>query len=402
MTLYRCLVAVGDGVEWRSIDASSREAALAQMTSDGCMALDIRAGETSLVERLNRPVSFRGRMRVGEQALLLSQLATLVQSGLPVDRSLDLLREQALRAGQRSILARMLSTVRAGGGLARAFDESAAFPNYVTGVIRAAERSGGLGAALLVLAERLTVAATTRRQLLTALTYPAAILAATCAALGLVLTLVVPQFQPIFAGQEARLPALTRLVLALSNAVTTAPATMLAAMFLPFILLFLFLRSGTGRSIIDAYGNRLPLIGLRDQYLAAQFTGILSTLLSNGVKIVEALPLVRDAVGSQRWKRHADAVERRIREGSSLSSALAVDGLLPSTAIRLIEVGERSGKLARTCEQASAIIAETVRSRIERLVALANPIAIISLGGMVAALVGGVMLGIFALGDFAG
>lgn len=403
MTPWRCLVAAPDGsTDWRLVDAPSRDAALARITADGATPLDVRSGSVTLLDRLNQPLRWRHGLGVADQGLLLTQLATLVQSGLPVDRSLDLLRDQALRARQRSVLARMLGTVRAGGGLATAFEESAVFPTYVTGAVRAAERSGGLGRALVALAERLTLAAAMRRQLLTALTYPAAILTATLVALGIVLTLVVPQFQPIFAGQEAKLPSLTRAVLVLSDMVTQSPLVLLACLLVPPLLCLAFVRSTAGRALIETHGHRVPLLGLRDQYLAAQFTGILATLLGNGVKIVDALPLVGAALGSRRWCRHAGDAERRIREGFSLSAALAKDGVLPSTAIRLIEVGERSGKLAQTCAQASGIIGEAARARLERIVALANPVAIITLGGMVAALVGGVMLGIFALGDFAG
>jgi type II secretory pathway component PulF len=403
MTEWRCLVALKDGsTDMRVVEAPSGEAASGQVAAEGLALLDLREGSASFVERLQQPITYRRRLGIGDQSLLLTQLATLVRSGLPVDRSLDLLRDQALRSGQRTILAHMTATVRAGGGLAAAFAETAVFPAYVTGVIRASERGGGLGDALASLAERLTLAAQTRRQLLTALTYPAAILAATLAALAIVLTLVVPQFRPIFAGQEDKLPSLTQGVLALSNAITDSPLMLAVILFAPFIILFMVFRSSTGRRLLETYGHRLPLLGVRDQYLAAQFTGILATLLGNGVRVVDAMPLVRDAIGSRRWRAHADDVERRIREGSSLSSALLADGLLPSTAIRLIEVGEKSGKLAQTCAQASAVIGEATRARIERIVALANPIAIITLGGMVAALVGGVMLGIFALGDFAG
>jgi type II secretory pathway component PulF len=403
MTQWRCLVVSTDGsADLRIVEAGSRETAFALVASQGATVLNVRAVGPDAFERLRRPLLAPVRIGVGEQALLLTQLSMLVRSGLPVDRSLDLLSDQASRPSSRKLIARMTTTVKAGGGLAAAFAQAGAFPAYVTGVIRASERGGGLGDALAALAERLTLSSATRRQLLTALTYPAAILAATVAALAIVLTLVVPQFQPIFAGQEDKLPSLTRAVLALSNAVTGEP--WLIAMLILGVPLsaVIFVRSASGRQLIETHGHRVPLLGLRDQYLAAQVTGILATLLGNGVRIIDALPLVRDAIGSRRWRLHAEAVERRIREGLSLSSALAADGLLPTTAIRLIEVGEKSGKLAATCGQASAIIGDAARARIERIVALANPIAIITLGGMVAALVGGVMLGIFALGDFAG
>ncbi len=403
MSAWRCLVVAADGTtNWRDVEAVDESALLARLKSEGVTPLEVSQSGGSLLARLNQPILLGRRLSVGDQALILSRLATLVGSGLPVDRSLDLLREQAERSSQRATLGRMLATVREGGGLGRAFEEQRLFPAYVVGVVHAAERGGGLAAALQSLADRLALAASTRRQMLTALTYPAAILTATVLALGIVLTFVIPQFDMMFAGQEANLPLPTRIVLVLSRAANAHPLMLLATLVLPPFALAAFLRSAAGRLLIDQHGRRLPFFALRDQYLAAQFVGILATLLNNGVKVIDALPLARDAIGSERWRHYAVQTERLIREGSALSAALSHKALLPITAIRLIEVGERSGRLAATCAQASNIIGETARAKIERIVALANPIAIILLGGLVAGLVGSVMLGIFALGDFAG
>ena len=148
--------------------------------------------------------------------------------------------------------------------------------------------------------------------------------------------------------------------------------------------------------------RHIPGLMLRDQYLAAQFTGIFATLVGNGVTVIKALPLARSAIGSERWRRHLAEVERRVREGATLSRALASGAFVPTTAVRLIQVGEKSGQLADTCAKASEIMGDAARARIDRIVSLANPIAIVTLGGIVAMLVAGVMLGIFSLGDFAG
>jgi type II secretory pathway component PulF len=403
MTLYRCLVVSPDGAAtWRQIEAVGEAAAAAHFAASGHVAIDVRSGRMGFAERLNQPVRIGAALGLAEQALVLSQLALLVRSGLPVDRSLDLLREQAPRAGQRELLGEALGQVRAGGSLASAFEARGAFPAYVLGVIRSAERSGRLGDALASLAERMTRAAGTRRQLVTALTYPAAVLAATGLALFLVLTQVVPQFEPVFAGAGDRLPQLTRIVLALSGIATEHGGKLLLLLAGTTLLAWLLLRSAGGRAFTARHRRRIPGAGLRDQYLAAQLLGLLATLLGNGVSVVGALPLARGAIGSERWRAHLADVERRVREGASLSAAFVTADLVPRTAIRLIEVGERSGRLAGTCEQASLVIGEAARARIERIVTLVNPIAIIGLGGLVAMLVGGVMLGIFAMGDFAG
>lgn len=403
MTEYRCLVLSPEGREvWRVIDAPSEKGAVARLTADGLTPLAVKSGAMSISDRLNQPVSFGLGLGIAEQSLFFTQLAMLIRSGLPIDRSLDLLREQSPRPGQKDILAQVLASVRSGNGLAHALERQQAFPGYAVGVIRSAERAGRLGDALTSLAERMTAVAATRRQLVTALTYPAAVLAATLLALALVLTLVVPQFEPIFAGEDGRLPALTRLVLVLSAAVRDYGLLLLVGLGLAPAAILLFLRSGRGASLIQRLRHRIPGLGLRDQYLAAQFTGVFATLVGNGVTVVRALPLARTAIGSERWRRHIIEVEKRVREGATLSGALAGGAFVPKTAIRLIEVGERSGKLAETCQKASQILGEAARARIDRIVSLANPVAIVTLGGLVAMLVAGVMLGIFALGDFAG
>lgn len=403
MTLYRCLVVPPEGgAVWREIDAAGEAAAAAHFSTAGYVPIDVRSGRMGVLERLNQPVRIGGGLSLAEQALVLTQLALLVRSGLPVDRSLDLLRDQAPRAGQRQLLADALSGVRAGGSLGSAFASRRAFPPYVVGVIRSAEKAGRLGEALHSLADRMSRAAATRRQLITALTYPAAVLVATMLALFLVLTQVVPQFEPVFAGGGDRLPSLTKMVLALSGAATEHGGKILLLVVAVIALVWLFLRSAGGKAFVTAHRNRLPGAALRDQYLAGQILGLLATLLSNGISVVGALPLARGAVGSARWRAHLADAERRVREGASLSRAFAAANLVPRTAIRLLEVGERSGRLAETCEQASLVLGDAARARIERIVTLVNPIAIIGLGGLVAALVGGVMLGIFAMGDFAG
>jgi type II secretory pathway component PulF len=400
MTLYRCLAVSPEGrTDWRVVEAPNEAGAVSRLAAAGLTPIEVRSGRASLGERLNRPVRLPLTLGLGERALILSQLALLVRSALPVDQSLDLLREQAPRAAQRDAIAEVLARVRGGSSLASAIEERGLFPGYVIGVVRSAERGGRLGGALTSVAERMAATASTRRRLLTALTYPAAVLAATFLALILVLTQVVPQFEPVFAGEEARLPALTRFVLALSQ-ITADRWPLLLAMLAAIPLAALLLaKSAAGRG---ALGLRLPGRELRDQYLAAQFMGVLGTLLGNGVPVLGALPLASSAIGSERWRRQLRTVERRVREGESLSGALSRVELVPRTAIRLMEVGERSGQLAGTCEQASAVLGDSARARIERIVALANPIAIIVLGGVVALLIGGVMLGIFAIGEFGG
>ncbi len=403
MTEYRCLAIDSSGQKkWQQVEAASEQACVQMMLGSGFTPLQINSGSMSLSERLNQPVHLSIGVGLSEQALMLNQLALLVRSGLPVDRSIDLLRDQAPKARQKQLLTDILSQVKEGRGLAGALEAAKIFPTYVIGVIRSSEKSGKLGAALTSVAQRMTKATETRRKLATALTYPVAVLIATMAALLIVLTSVVPQFEPIFEGNEDKLPALTNFVLSLSGFVRSYGLMILAAMLLFMLTIWLLFRSEAGQKILSSATPYLPGMKLRDQYLAGQFTGLLATLISNGLTVVRALPLARETLSSRRWQIELAKVETQIREGSRLSFALEATAVFPRTASRLIEVGERTGKLGETCGHASEIMSEAAAARIERIVSLINPIAIILLGGLVAMLVAGVMLGIFALGDFAG
>lgn len=403
MTEFRCLAVDASGKKaWRQVEAPSENACVQSMLANGLTPLQVTSGAMTLAEQLNQPVELSFGLGLGEQALMLNQLALLVRSGLPVDRSLDLLRDQAPKARQKQTLQGILDKVKQGEGLARALEAAKVFPAYVVGVVRSAERSGKLGEALTSVATRMTKATETRRKLATALTYPAAVLIATIAALVIVLTSVVPQFEPVFAGNEDRLPGITLLVLSFSAFVRSYGLFLLSGILLITALFWILVRSEEGEKLMSRLAPHLPGIKLRDQYLAGQFTGLLATLIANGLTVVKALPLAKNTLSSRRWKSDLADVERQIREGSRLSYALASTTVFPETASRLIEVGERTGKLGETCAHASEIMSQAASARIERIVSLVNPIAIILLGGLVAMLVAGVMLGIFALGDIAG
>lgn len=403
MTEWRCLVLSPEGGrDWRRVRASSERHAAAIMIDEGLVPLDVRSGARSLGEILSQPVALGGAIGLGDQALMLTQMAMLLRAGMPVDRSIDLLREQMPRAAQRQYLAEVLSRVRGGEGLARALECRAIFPAYVTGVIGAAERGGHLDRAFVMLAERMNELAKARRELMTALAYPAAVLAATLLALTIVVTIVIPQFEPLFAGEEARLPLVTQFVLAMSRAIRTDAPMILLAVAAVVVAAALGLRSEAGQALVGRHARAFPGMKLRDQYLAARFATVLGTLLDNGVTLVRALPLVRSALSSRRWQSYCVQMELQLREGQSIARAMGQDGLMPAAAVRLAEVGERGGRLGDALSEAGRIMHANAKAKVDRFVALANPIAIMVLGSLVALLVGGVMLGIFALGDFAG
>lgn len=403
MIEFRCEVIDAQGRKLQFCrKAVSQIACVKELLSQNMTPVRLRTGRRTLAEFMNRPVRLGANNGSADQALFLRQLAILINADMPVDRSLDLLSEQSGSARSKQMIAEMLNDVRSGQGLAYAFEARQDFPVWVTGIIRSSETGGNLGAALTNTADRMAVMSATRRRLVSALTYPLAVLVTTIIALTLILTLVVPQFEPIFSGAEDRLPSLTKFVLLLAKNVGTWLFTAFITLVVIIASAVLFLRSESGIALREAKPSFFPGQKLRDQYLAAQFSGLLATLVLNGVNAVLALGLISEAIGSARWRRQIKHALVQVREGEKLSAALSHARAFPVTARRLIETGETTGKLGEACREASLIMGDSAAQRIENIVTLVNPVAIILLGGVVALLVAGVMLGIFALGDFAG
>ncbi len=400
MIQYRCNVIDQSGGRIELMRRASNEAILLrELMAEGFTPISVKTGDPTMIDRLNRPM--RAGSSIQDQALILRQLAILVKAGMPIDRSLDLLREQIERRHSRAMLTRMMADIRAGRSLADAIDAASGFPGWVIGLLRAAETGGQIGEALTNAATRLTQMVEMRRRLITALIYPTAVLIMAIVALAIILTMVIPEFQPIFKGEEARLPTLTRWVLNLSDLGLRFGVLAIIGVVLAILLLVSWLNSATGQRLRNDHPGMFPGQRLRDQYLVAQFTGLLSTLLLNGVNAVQALQLSTDSMTSHRWKKQLTLAIQAVREGLPMSRALGAAPAISRTVTRLIEVGENSGQLGETCQEAARIMGEISTQRIERIVSLVNPIAIMLLGGLVAMLVAGVMLGIFALGDIA-
>lgn len=399
---WRCLAVRGDGTRnQRQITAASPEAAAAMLLRDGWTPVLITPGAgISLVERIGQPVVTGSYLRSSERTRLTERLALLLGAGVPLDQAIAMLRANAPRAALRALFDRLHEHVRQGGGLAAAMaTEPKSFPGFYIAVVASAERSGRLAATLSELAVSLTIADSFRRAALSALTYPAIVLATTGAALLIVLTQVMPQFEPMFRGEEARLPLLTAGVLAISRAVNGHPAALFAALAMIAVAITVVLRSGDPR--LARLTTWLPGYRLREDYLAARLCRVIGALLAGGVRIVDAVILARDAIDSRSWSAWLDGVAGRLRTGSGIVPAFREGGRLPEESLRLIEIGAAGGKLGTMFTRGAELLEIDTRARLDRIVTLISPLATIVLGGLVALMIIAVMLGIFAIDSFA-
>lgn len=385
-----------------SREADCEDDVAIEIMREGMTPTSIVHRDGRLLELLNRPLTAHAKPSLGDLALFCEQLGAMTESGLTVEQALRVLSRQHAARHSTKMARRLLDRVQGGMALSAGLAHEQRLPVYLAGMIRAAETGGNLTNGLGEAARYLQRQADTRGSLINALTYPAVVLLTVLLALVLVLALVIPAFEPIFAGEEHRLPTITRAVLVLSDLVVhRLPHVVMILTALVLAGIGILFRFPNLRIRLQAALRRLRPVRLASQLDVARMLGVLGMLFQSGVEASEAVSLAAKASGSTPLRKAMEGACRQLREGASISNALADVQAIPEDTRALIEVGEHTGDLGKTTLRAAQLLEADTAHQIGRLVALANPIAIALLGVIVGLVVGGVMLGILSINQLA-
>lgn len=327
------------------------------------------------------------------------QLAGLVTSGLPLERALTALADEAEDPGARSMLASLKAEVNAGSSFAKALAlYPAEFSDTYTAVIGAGEQSGHLGVVLDRLADDLESQQELKAKLIGAALYPAIV---TLVAIVIVLFLVgyvVPQVANVFAGSKRALPFLTVAMLGLSAFVRNYGWLMFVVVIASTALLRFSLQQPAFREKFDAAYLNLPLVGkLSRGYNAARFTSTLAMLASAGVPILKALQAAAETLNNRAMR--ADAMEALVlvREGAPLASALMQKKRFPGLVSMFARLGEQTGQLPLMLGRAADQLGAEVQRRAMHLATLLEPLLVVGMGFVVMLIVLAVLLPIIQL-----
>ena len=336
-------------------------------------------------------------------AIWTRQIAGLVSSGLPLERALTALTDEAEEENQRNLLAALRAEVNAGASFAKALAQHPSeFSPIYTAVIGAGEQSGNLGLVLERLADDLEERQALKSKLIGAALYPAIV---TLVAIAIVLFLVgyvVPQVANVFAGTKRALPFLTVAMLALSDFVRNYGWAMLLALVLLAIGGRFALANATLRQKFDAAWLTLPLVGrLARGYNAARFAGTLAMLAAAGVPILRALQAAAETLGNTAMR--ADALDALVlvREGAPLASAMAQKKRFPGIVSMFARLGEQTGTLPLMLQRAATQLGAEVQRRAMHLATILEPLLIVAMGGVVMLIVLAVLMPIIQLNQFA-
>lgn len=378
---YKAASADGQIVEG-DMEAASRDALIKQLQAQG--NIPIRAEARSSTPGAT-PAGRRGRVGQTELMVFTTELGTLLQAGLPVDRALELLTGVASTGALREVLEVLHTRVRSGSDLSAALEEHPRlFSRFFINMIRAGEAGGALDMAVIRLAEFQERSRAVRDSVVSAMIYPIILLVVALLSLAVILGVVVPRVSQMFADAGERLPWYTQAVVSTGDAVASWWWVMVLAGVAAALAIRQDYRSGPGRRRWDALVLDLPVFGALVRKLeAARFSRSLGAMLGNGVPLLDAVGIARAIVSNAVLAGGIERVEGSVRRGEGLAGPLLREAVLPEMAAKLIHVGEESGELEGMLGKVADIYERDVNQQINRMVSVLAPALVLGLAAVI-------------------
>ena len=397
---FRCRVATPTGqVTEATYIAESEERLRSELEEKGLYLLSVQGGGVSLGGvRLGMPR--RRKLKTAEFLVFNQELATLLKAGLPLTQSLDILRKRVPNPMFRLTLDDIHEKVRSGTALSEAFDQQKIFSGVYVASLMAGEKSGSLENVLRRYVQHIKVLAAVRSHVISALIYPAVLVALSVVVVGLIVFQVVPEFADFYKqfGHGHELPLSTRIVVAISNNLISSAGLIgfVAAGLVGFVVWSF--RNPAQRKRIHAGILKIPYFGPVARKLAtAQIARTLATLLQGGIPLVNALDVAARSTGNEAIGDNLHVVANHVRQGGSLASAIAEQSMFPHVAIEMIEVGESTGALADMLNSVADFYDEENEVSLTRFSNLIQPVLLIVMGLVIAGLLLSLYMPLFQL-----
>ena len=391
MPEFVCKVGDSSGRVFQHVEtAQSEDEARQRLADRGLFVFSVR-DHYNVLAQFSR-VRRERTVRRDDFLIFNQQFLTLIKAGLPILKALDLLTERAATPRLRPILSDVRQRVRDGALLSEALVAQGSFPPVYVTVIASGERSGNLTGVLEQYIGYLRVSTGFRSRLVTALIYPAVLVATAVLVLSYVVTYAMPRFAELYRELSITLPTPTRILLAVAVPLRTYLVFLLFALAIAAFMVFAWTRSARGALAIDRLKPRLPIFG--DVWVKAQiaqFVRTLSTLLAGGTPLVSALYTASSAIGSRLVSTSVARAADKVKEGESLHTSLAEVALVPELALEMIEVGEASGALAAMLTSVAEFYEEEVNTRLQRVLTWI-PIVVL---GVMAVVVGFILIALY-------
>ncbi|MCC7418714.1 MAG: type II secretion system F family protein [Planctomycetaceae bacterium] len=323
-----------------------------------------------------------GRVKAKHLCTVTRQLSTLQDAGLPILRSLRILEGQARPGPLKNSLINVIEDIEGGATLSEAMArQPKAFDNLYVNMVKAGEAGGALEVILQRLAEFKEKAQSLKRKVQGAMIYPCAVITVATAIVTFIMVSIIPKFKKIFDDFGTKLPAMTEMLIATSDFISSY-FYLIPAIPIGFMLLIKIIRKNkTGDYIVDKIFLKIPLLGkIKEKATVARTARTLGTLIASGVPILEAILIARDTAGSAVFARAFDNIYAAIREGESMAVPLKEARIVDDIVVNMVDVGEETGALDQMLYKVADVYDEEVEVLVEALVNLLEPLMVVILG----------------------
>ncbi len=379
-----------------TLRAANEDRATTLLRSHGLTPVSIERVEEESLMHLSI-----GGSRISSKDLIVffREASSMIQAGVPIIETLKALQKQARKEGLAKIIREVIYDIEAGESLSVALSKHPnAFNQFVLGIIRTGEASGKLGMAMNSIAGQMEEEYNFQRKVRAALIYPAFVLALVIVLVLIMFIFVLPQLVGLFEDANVQLPLATRILLATTNFLTQYWLILIVIAAALGLLFRSWIRTSEGRYTLSTIMLQIPGFStiVQKVYLA-RMTSVLSTLFESDVPVIESLTLTRESIGNKVYQRILTDTIQAIKDGASISYVWGHEPYIPAMLTTMVSVGERSGEISKSFQQANRFFARDVADVLETITILLEPILIILLGIGVGIIVASVLLPIYNL-----
>ena len=378
-----------------NVDARSREIALSLLKEQNLFVVNMSERKDSTLDQL---FSF-GKISTTDKVAFTRQFSTMISAGLPITRALEVLATQAENKRFRNIIMEILRAVEGGAPLSGALGlYPDVFNNTYRALVRAGESSGKLDSILKRLADNMEAERELNAKFKSAMIYPSVVFIAMIGVFIILMVFVIPKLADMYESLDVELPAITQIMISVSNFMVTYIWLIGILVAVAFFGLRYFLKSEEGRRMISEIMFRVPVFGnINKQKNYAQFSRTLSLLISSAVPIVDSINIVSTVVTNDTLKKAVLEAGRQVEKGNSLSSYFRSSKLFPPMLSQMSGVGEETGKMDEVLERVAVYYEGEVDHLVKGLSAALEPVILIMLGAMIGFLIVSIITPIYKI-----
>jgi type IV pilus assembly protein PilC len=383
------------------VEAPTVDAAISAVQKRGytLVAIDEVSTKTGLADLFHVKFSFLPSISNKEIVILSRQIATLFQAQVSPLRVFSLLSAESSNTQLQLVLNQVVTDLQGGGSISRALSSHPrVFSSFYVNLVRSGEESGSLEKAFDYLADYLDRQYEVVTKARNALIYPAFVVGVFFVVMALMLTMVIPNIAKILTESGQELPIYTRIVIGLSDFLVDYIGIILALLSVGGVAFWRFSRTAVGRRAVDEFVISIPFIGdLQRKLLLTRICDNMSTMLSSGITIVQALEVTSDVVDNMVFREIILSALAEVKGGRSFADSIGEYEEIPGILAQMAKVGEETGSLATILTTLSNFYRREVNNAVETLIGLIEPVMIVMLGLGVGVLLAAVLFPIYSM-----